>query len=84
MVEVAAALARRGAALLAQHAIHRDQVDQLGAGAQLHQADGVRTALNGQAQHLDVEPLHRRGVLHPQHQVVEAPDLQRHASARFM
>ena len=56
----------------------RDQIEQRGAGAQLHQADPVQAALDLEAQRLLVETHHGRLVSHPEHDMVDSFDMESH------
>ena len=75
MVHIVALGAWRRAAHPPQAAGDVDQVDQLGAGPQLHQPDGVLPPLDHAAQHLDIEPLHPGRIAGADHHVVDAEQM---------
>ena len=69
-------LARRCTAHAAQLAVHRDQVDQGAAGAQLDQADVVKPALQTAADDIAVEFDHAIGLDGSDYNMVETEDLK--------
>ena len=75
VVDVAPLRARPRAPGAAELAVQRHEVDQLRAGAQLHQADRVLAALDRAAEQVHVEVQRGGQVPHPQDEVVEALDL---------
>jgi hypothetical protein len=56
----------------------RDQVEQRGAGAHLHQADAVELALDVETERLFVEADHARQVAAAQHDMVDSFDMEGH------
>ncbi len=71
MVDIARLGARRRAAHASQLAVDRHQVDHRTAGAQLHQADFILTALDRAAQHLAIKTHHALQPRHAQHDMVD-------------
>src|SRR5215212_7243306 len=59
-------------------ALGRDQVEQRGAGAHLHQADAVELALDVETERLFVEADHGAEVAATQHDMVDSFDMEGH------
>ena len=76
MIEIASLHPRCRAALLAQGAVDRHQIDQRGAGAELVQAQRLLGLLQRAADNIDVERHHGLEVGDPQHEMVELLDAQ--------
>src|ERR1700733_4216829 len=74
VLDVAAWPRRLGAA---ERAVDPHQVDEAAAGAQLREAELRLLALERTAEHVAVEGEHRRQLLHPQHDVVDALHAER-------
>jgi len=77
VIEVATLASRRGAALAAELAGDRHEVDQRGAGPQLDQADVVEPPFDPAAECVAIETQHAVEVDDAQDEVIEAADRQR-------
>ena len=75
VIHVAALRARRRAALSAQHTVHRHEVDERVARAQLQQSDLLLEHLDAAAEDIAIEIAGAVQVGDAQHDVIEAEDL---------
>ena len=77
MIDVPAGRSGRGAPELAERSRHIDQIDQAGAGPQLHEAERSEAAFLTTAKHFAVEAQRPIEVRDAQHDVINADDVDR-------
>jgi hypothetical protein len=68
--------ARRCAAFFPQLAVYRDKIDERLPGSELEQAEFFTLAFDPASQNIAVEPCHAWQIPDPQHDVIEAEDLE--------